>query len=294
MLEGTKIFAESWNVAWRKASPGAILQDTETEFTVVKNSFRYWAADPFLFEYKDDVYIFSELYDYIRRRGILGYYKLSGQGKAKWTPVIVENYHMSYPYIFRVGQDIYIMPEANASETLYVYKTVRFPDKWEKCKVLRNHKKYADTTPFQWNGKNRALTYQVKDPYHPQLWLLDLDNEANDVQLNLPRVERRRSAGKVFALNEKNIRPAQNCVEGYGKGLIFYEYMIAENGTYSETEVKELFPEQLRLSEPLYLDGMHTYNCSEHYEVVDIKTRRFNALNLFFRFFGKIADAIKR
>lgn len=294
MLEKTKLFAESWNVAWRKTAPGAILQDTETKFTVVKNSFRYWAADPFLFEYNNNVYIFAELYDYIRRRGILSYYKLSEQGEAKWTPIIVENYHMSYPYIFQIGQDIYIMPEANASETLYIYKAICFPDKWEKCKVLRNHKKYADTTPFQWDGKNKALTYQVEDPYHPQLWLLDLDNEINDVQLDFPQVERRRSAGKVFMLNGKHIRPAQNCVEEYGKGLIFYEYRMDWKGTYCEKEIAELFPEQLKLSESLYLDGMHTYNCSEHYEVVDIKTRRFNVLNLFFRFFGKIVDAMKR
>ena len=49
MLEKSKLFAESWNVAWRKKAPGEILDDLNTEFKVIKNGFRYWAADPFVF-----------------------------------------------------------------------------------------------------------------------------------------------------------------------------------------------------------------------------------------------------
>lgn len=294
MLEQTRLFAESWNVAWRKKSPGTILEDTETPFRVVKNSVRYWAADPFVFEYGEETYIFSELYDYVRRRGVLGYCRLTGADAGKWRPAIVEPYHMSYPYIFQRGQEVYILPEANASETLYLYRAVRFPDRWEKCKVLRNGVRYADTTPFAWEGRQLALTDQVNDPYHPQIWLLDLEQPENDRRLGLPPVERRRPAGKVFSKNGRRLRPAQDCVEGYGKGLVFYEYALDEAGQYTETEVRTLLPEQLRLSEPLYLDGMHTYNCSEHYEVIDIKTRRLNLVNLFFRTFGKAVDLFKR
>ena len=61
MLKETSLYAESWNVAWRKQGVGSILKDKKTEFTVIKNSFRYWAADPFLFEYEGKKYIFAEL-----------------------------------------------------------------------------------------------------------------------------------------------------------------------------------------------------------------------------------------
>jgi hypothetical protein len=33
---------------------------------------------------------------------------------------------------------------------------------------------------------------------------------------------------------------------------------------------------------------MHTYNASTHFEVIDIKTRRFNLLNLLFRMLSKL------
>ena len=63
---------------------------------------------------------------------------------------------------------------------------------------------------------------------------------------------------------------------------------MTSNGEYYEDEVLELKPEQLVLSHTLYLTGMHTYNCTENYEVIDIKTRRFNLLNFIFRLVGKV------
>ena len=288
MLEKSRLFAESWNVAWRRKKTGTIIEDTNTEFTVIKNSFRYWAADPFLFEYNHEVYIFAELYDYIRCRGILGYYKLNGENSGKWIPIITEDYHISYPNIYRYGKDIFIIPEANASGQLYLYKAIKFPNKWEKSHVLRTDVAYADTTPFVWAGGKKALTYRVTDPYHPELYYLDLENPAGDKRLELPCPERRRPAGQVFRYQGKMIRPAQDCTEDYGKGLIFYEYTIDSHGEYFEIERLSLTPHQLTFSHRLYLDGMHTYNCSEHYEVIDVKTRRFNPLNLIFRFLSKL------
>lgn len=35
------------------------------------------------------------------------------------------------------------------------------------------------------------------------------------------------------------------------------------------------------------MDGMHTYNGLGEYEVIDLKTRRFNILNFVFRILGK-------
>ena len=38
---------------------------------------------------------------------------------------------------------------------------------------------------------------------------------------------------------------------------------------------------------------MHTYNADSEYEIIDIKTRRFNLLNLVFRLFGKIRGVFR-
>lgn len=286
MLKETKLYAESWNVAWRKKSRGSILNDKETKFQVIKNPFRYWAADPFLFEYAGKTYIFAELYDYVKCKGCLGYYELSACS-PEWTPIIEEEYHLSYPYIFENEQGIFIMPESGANKDLALYRAITFPDKWEKVTTIRKNVQYGDTTPFEWNDSKYALTYDVRTENY-KLVLLNLVDENRDQEISCSNILCRRPAGATFLLNGKWMRTAQDCKEGYGKGLCFYEFLLDEQEQYSEELVEIISPDQLKLSYELYRDGMHTYNGTDNYEVIDIKTRRFNILNFVFRILGKV------
>lgn len=291
MLERTPLFAESWNVAWREKPCGTLLEDRDTPFEIIPNSIRYWAADPFLFVYHGETYIFAELYDYITRKGGLGYCKWNGKCFDPWKKVISETYHLSYPCIFEHDGSIYILPESGANYELYLYRAIRFPDLWEKDKVLRKDIKYGDTTPFVFEGFPYALAYDVKDKHHYKLILLDLLNAENDKEVEHTQVNMSRPAGKFFANQDKNFRPAQNCVKEYGRGLIFYECEIIEN-VYSEKPILSITPQDLRYSKKITADGIHTYNSTDSFEVIDIKTRRFNLLNLISRMIGKIGRGI--
>ena len=280
----SKIFTSGWNVAYRRKT--GILEDLETPFEVLKNTYRSWAADPFLFENNGETYIFAELYDYSIGRGSIGYHRI-GDKNGQWISVISEPYHMSYPQIFIKNGEIYMMPEANASGMLYCYRAVHFPDQWEKLEPIRTDVRYVDTTLFDWAGKELALAYQVdKEPY--QLKLLDLQIPENDHSISVSRINQRRPAGSMDT--KRRIRPAQDCDEDYGKALVFYEYSIDENMNYHETEIARITPKQLSLSKHLYLDGIHTYNTSDHYEVIDIKTRIFNLISLLSRVKWKVEN----
>lgn len=285
-IKKTALYAESWNVAWRTATPGQLLEDRHTVFQVIRNAFRYWAADPFVFEYNKETYIFAELYDYIRCRGIIGYCKLTQNKPCRWKPAIIEDYHLSFPNIIRKGDDIFIMPESSADHSLHIYRATEFPNKWEKCQILRDNVRYVDTVPLLETDK--LLTYRITDILNPTLCCLDIGNPEKDCIPDLTCPERRRPAGNTFLFHKKLIRPAQDCVDDYGKGIIFYQYFSEPGRGYQEHEIKTVYPCEIILSRKLFLDGMHTYNCSEHYEVIDIKTRRFNILNLTFRILGKI------
>ena len=284
-LKNSPLFAESWNVAWREKPEGSILDDRVLPFRVIKNSKRYWAADPFVFSYNNKTYIFAELYDYLRCRGVIGYCELSEKRTVKWKPVIIEPHHLSFPYIYTSGESVYIMPESNYANELCLYRAIAFPDRWKKIKVLRSDSQFADTVLL---SDEYALTYNVANSTAPELWLLDLDN-GKDRKINLPNVELRRPAGKVL---KDSIRCAQNCTADYGKGLVFYRYQI-HNGKYDEEEIMRLFPQDIKLSRRLFLDGMHTYNSTDKYEVIDIKTRRFNIINLLFRAIYKLRKKLR-
>lgn len=286
MLERTSLYAESWNVAFRKKATG-ILGDKKTPFQIIKNSWRYWAADPFVFETQDSVYIFAELYDYIFCKGTLGYCKLENGKKPKWKKVICEKTHLSYPYITKKDEKIYIIPESGASSTLYAYTAVSFPDKWEKAFVFREGVNYGDTTFFCHDKRKLALAYDVSNPNQYRLLLVDLENSENDIVIN-GNSALQRPAGKFFYHDNFLIRPAQICENDYGEGLIFYKVLFEENGRYSEEEIERILPTELNFSKKILLDGMHTYNTTETYEVIDIKTRRFNLVNFLFRIISKI------
>lgn len=285
------LFAESWNVAWRRGNPGKILSDIETPFNIIRNSFRYWAADPFVYEKNGEVHLFAELYDYILRRGVIGYCKLDGSRNSRWIPIIVEKYHLSYPCIIEYEGNIYLMPESSEAKELVLYQAVDFPHKWGKRYVLREGVSFADTTPIKWKEYGWALTHDVEDPYNPQLILIDLKNLQDDVYVENVDMFQSRPAGQTFQHETKYIRPAQlslDCDKGYGKAILFYTYFIENKMKYDEKLIRKLYPEELKYSKKIFADGMHTYNASQNYEVIDLKTRRFNILNFMFRLVNKI------
>ena len=288
-LKNTPLYAESWNVAFRKKPVGTFLEDTQTPFTVIPNDFRYWAADPFVVTLEGKTYIFAELYDYILHRGVLGYCEILDGKPGKWKPVIREDYHLSYPCLMEYAGKLYMMPESGAGEVLTVYEAVSFPDRWEK-RVLRCGVKFADTTPIPWEGRKLALTHRVDDPENPRLTLIDLENKLQDREIEKREPLRSRPAGHIFEKDGQRIRPAQVSLDigaGYGKGLVFCQCSLSEALDYTETELREICPEELNYDRVIFLDGMHTYNANEQYEVIDIKTRRFNILNFVMRIAGK-------
>ena len=276
-IQKTKLFVDSWYVAYRKRKSD-ILDDKESVFTIIENQPHCWAADPFVIEHNNVAYIFAELYDSKRGRGVIGYCCLQDP-QPEWKPVIMESYHMSYPHLFSDNGEIYLMPEANQSRTLYCYRAIDFPEKWEKLSPIRTSVRYVDTSPFEADGHHYAITYQIAEEEKDyKLVLLDLENQENDKIIETNNAQFRRPGGRIDA--KRKIRVAQNCEDGYGKGLIFYQYQI-QDGNYAESEMTRIMPEQIKLSKRIYLAGMHTYNCSEHFEVIDIKTRSFSLRRVF-------------
>ena len=277
----TKLFAESWNIAFRKRTDLDFPENLTSPFSIINNSFRYWAADPFLFEEDGEAYIFAELYDYLKKRGVIGFCRINDIDK-KWTPIIQEPYHLSFPFLYREAGNIYLMPESSQSGQLYRYRAVHFPDHWEKDTVFFSDVRYVDTTPFTFRGERLALTYDLSNQ---SLRILNFTDGADSLA-DTSSPEMKRPAGFINA--QMCVRAAQNCQMDYGKGLIFYRFTVGEDLSFQEEEICRVMPENLTLSESIYRDGLHTYQRSEHYEVIDIKTRRINVLNLAIRILSKI------
>jgi hypothetical protein len=284
------LFAESWNVAYRIKQNGLLLSDIDTTFKVIKNSYCYWAADPFIINYNGETYIFAELYDYIHRKGIIGYTKFENGSFKKWYPIIREDYHLSFPFIFQYDGEIYIMPESSSNNSLYLYKATDFPSVWEKQDNLLDNIKIVDTVPFRYNGNLYAFTLRLNNEDNNTMHIIKFDDfGAIFEEKSISRDDSvTRMAGKVIKNVSTMIRVSQNCEYDYGTGIVFSEFHFDEDNNYKEKVLKNISYRDVMLDRKMFVNGLHTYNFNDDFEVIDIKTKRFNIINLVSRIIGKI------
>ena len=287
-----KLTEGGWNVAVRERTDGLSLSDRQTPFTLIPNGPRTWEADPFLFEHEGTVYVFSEMFDYITRRGGIGYSRLDSGRWSPWRVVIDEPFHMSYPNVFRMGQEILMVPETSADKTLRLYRAVSFPDQWELVKVLAKDVKWVDTTFWSEHGRIFAITRDLEKWDDQRDLLLELNDQLDILSVTPIREAepaRSRQGGNIFNANGTRFRVTQDCSAHYGGALAFSEFDrdgLTEGGM--APVMLHLGPEALRFSEQRSWTGLHTYNISEHYEVVDVERRHFHLGGFLVRLFGRI------
>lgn len=279
---------EKWTIAYRKrAEDQTLLDDLSEAFAPLPNTWRYWRADPFLFEKDEKTYLFAELFDRIKGRGVLGCCELTDSGAKKWKVVIEESFHMSYPFIFQRGEEIYLIPEAFKSGKITLYKAASFPYEWTRVLDLADMVA-VDSTIVDTAAGSYMITFRIVDA-EAELVVMGLNEQ---MELNNLRVVSRkedpnvRPAGKAFIWKDRLIRPAQDCTKGYGYGLNFMQISALDETHYSEELIRKVLPDEISIQGIPMPQGIHTYNFSTRYEVIDFKEYEFGIV-------GKIAKVMR-
>ena len=99
--------------------------------------------------------------------------------------------------------------------------------------------------------------------------------------------------GRVFVVDNKLIRSAQDSRNGYGGGLAFFEITNVDDEAYEETLLGTISPKDIVMKNNKYVEGLHTYNFDEKYEVIDLKRKTINLLEWWGFFMNKIKKHIK-
>lgn len=265
---------EYWTVAYRLRTGEKTLAENQADpFTVIKNTWRYWFADPHLVVQDGRTWVFAEQYDRVLRRGVIGCCELTPSGPTPWSVVLKMPYHLSYPHLVSAGAEWYMIPESYVADEIAVYRAVDFPWKWEKVRALKQPFCAVDSTTFEAGGKNWMLTLRFLSGQE-QLILFPMDETGICggglcVAANDPH---KRPAGNFFAAGQKLVRPAQDCTESYGCALNFYEVTEVNEAAYRETLLAKVKPSDLKTDLGRVPAGIHTYNVTETYEVIDLKT----------------------
>lgn len=260
---------EFWTIAYRPRGEKSLPQNTATPFRVIPNTWRYWAADPHLFEEGGKTWVFAELYDRVLRRGVIGCCYLTENGASKWQVALKMPFHLSYPHIFRRDDGIYMIPESYVGNEIALYKAVDFPCHWERVQSLKEDIVAVDTTLIPWDGKTWLLTQAQTDDNTGGLMLMAQDGSKDWVVAeNDPMT---RPAGPVFWQGDKLLRPSQDCSDGYGRAVRFNQVLEVDNGVYREQFLCDIRPEQIPSDLKFPAEGIHTYGRTGKYEVIDLK-----------------------
>jgi hypothetical protein len=206
-------------------------------------------ADPFLVVHNDQIYLFAE--HIVKGIGQLAFFRYNAEKhKIEGRPVTIMNTgkHLSYPFVFQVKGEWYMMPESSAAGELVIYKAANFPNGWERFRVVFQNGEWLDTTPFFHHGKwwifsiykpvSYASTYQ-------ELHLFYCNDILHDRWISHPRnpvVSDSRCArpgGPLFLRDGKLFRPGQNCSRTYGGRISLCEVLKLSETKYEEQQFAE-------------------------------------------------------
>ena len=232
----------------------------------------HFYADPFLTKWQGRNYLFVEDYLFAERRGCISVMEIAKGGAISEAQRVLDlPYHLSYPFIFEHGGELFMIPETLAAGRIDLYRAAGGVTRWEFVKTLRENVDAVDTTLwidegcfyFFTNIAERGAT--VND----DLYLFHADDLLGDWKPHpwnpiVTDVRSSRGAGKLFRRNGKLMRPSQDCSVRYGYACQLSEIEILTTTEYRERPITRIEPDWAQ-----GLIGTHTINSNEDFEVID-------------------------
>ncbi len=237
---------------------------------------RYW-GDPFVLAKEDRYYVFIEEKIYATGLGRIACLNLDREGRFLSNQVVLERpYHLSYPFIFEQGGEIYMMPETAGNRSIELYRCDHFPDRWEFVKTLIKEIYAVDATLLQHENKY-WLFANVKEQGGSSLDALHLfyadhlfagewtPHARNPI---VKDIHSARPAGRIFMQDGKLIRPSQDSSRRYGYALRFNQILKINENDYAETALSTFRPPGGKML------ATHTFNQAGELTVIDAVIRR--------------------
>lgn len=234
---------------------------------------KFTFADSFYAEHQGRHYIFFEEVDDQHPVGFLSVLEVFKDGRyAEPKTILKLDYHLSYPCVFQVEQDWYMIPETQANQSIELWKTTDFPLTWEKHSTLIDNISAVDSTPFLHEGLWYLFTSTRRDckKFGDRLDLFYTEDILNPDWKEHPQNPvcrgsiQYRMAGKLFYYQNKLIRPSQDSLQRYGGHIEFKEITKLSKTEYAEQCIEIMTPTWNPED-----DGCHTIDVHENFVVVD-------------------------
>jgi hypothetical protein len=260
---------ERWSIAVRPKQGASLDGKWNAEgFQFIKKPRGSEYADPFIIENGGRHFLFFEDVPAGSRKGRISVLEISGEGESgEQSVALEESHHLSYPFVFRHNDELFMVPESAASNTVPLYKARRFPNEWEHCANLVAGISVVDTTPFFYD----SVWYIFATSREPgiETFLLYADRldgqwQYHPVNPICSDARRARGAGAIFERNGRWLRPSQDCSVRCGYAIIFNEIVRLSTTEYEERPFETTPPGSHR-----GIKGARTYNSNDRFEVID-------------------------
>jgi hypothetical protein len=257
-----RYFLNRWSLAWRWKGG---------KWNVIEKETNCIEADPFLVEQNGVIYCFYEK----MKRGAKGsiYMRLfSGSYWSKETEVLREDFHLSYPVVWKENQMWYMMPESAENGDLRLYKCIQFPFVWEYQNSLLSGMKLFDTTPLVTESGSWLLTnrsFPGLSSFNDELFLIPFSNLQKINKMDFPLlpliadVRKARCGGRLLHKKLSWIRFGQENAPYYGRNLRAFCIELSVPEYYKETETDW----DLNIND---FKGTHTYSSVGEMEMIDV------------------------
>jgi len=181
-----------------------------------------YIADPFFIQDSSKFYLFTEL----KGRGnanIVLFSSEDGNNYQYQEIVLDEDFHLSYPQVFKYKHEYYMLPETKGSGNVLLYKARKFPLEWEVEDTLLHNTGIKD--PSILLSEELNLIVGVNDNLEQLFFTADsLDGKWKEhPNYKSKWGNESRPGGRFFKLDEEWYLPVQNRTLGYGTGISIHK-----------------------------------------------------------------------
>lgn len=268
-----RLLREQWSIGVQvKGTPSA--PTNRKDLLLIHPPDGRFYADPFLLESNGRHFLFFEDYSFPSRKGVIACCELYQDGRYSEPAVVLErDYHLSYPFVFKLGSEVYMIPETREQGTIELHRATGFPHAWTLEAVLVSDIWATDTTLLYYRNKWWLFTAGVlrhTDP-NQSLWLFHsetllgpwLAHPKNPIVSDLCCA---RPAGCFRVENGSLIRPGQDCLTTYGRAIHLRRVDVLSEDDYRESPFETIDPSLIRGCR-----GIHTINQTSQFTVLDCR-----------------------
>jgi hypothetical protein len=285
-------YFEQWQLSYKFLKTSDNVHLSLYNFKRIIPPFDRYFADPFVIEQDDTIYVFIEEVIYSQNKGtiaLLEINKISKKVSFKGK-ILEESFHMSFPNVFFLNGEYYMIPETQKANQIRMYKAQKFPYEWTLERVLIDNIHAVDPVLHIHDGVfwllvNESTFLGASPSSNLNLYYTDNLFEGKFKKFaNNPvssDIKFSRNAGAIFKIGNKTFRPSQDCSERYGYSVNINEIVEINKESYNETLRDVILPKWDNSA-----IAIHTLSVSENIVFVDVN-KRLPRISKIFNLFSK-------